>query len=213
MIKCLIFDCDGTLVDSEYLCNLGLEIKLREYNVEASADAMMQRYRCGKLSNILKSIEIEHQIKLNENFVTEYRVLVSDLFEKELLPFEGLVEFLNLNTLPVCVASSGPINKIKQSLEITGLSKYFGENLFSSYEINSWKPEPDLFLFAANKMGFIPSECVVIEDSLLGIQAGLVAQMNTLLFDPTSLQTEIKNVPIFSRMSELQNLISSFSNT
>ncbi len=213
MIKCLIFDCDGTLVDSEYLCNLGLEIKLREYNVEASADAMMQRYRGGKLSNILKSIEIEHQIRLNENFVTEYRVLVSDLFKKELLPFEGVVEFLNLNTLPVCVASSGPINKIKQSLEITGLSKYFGENLFSSYDINSWKPEPDLFLFAANKMGFIPSECVVIEDSLLGIQAGLAAQMNTLLFDPTSIHTEVKNVPIFSRMSELQNLISSFSNT
>ena len=84
MIKCTIFDCDETLVDSEYLCNLGLEIKLRNYGVESSAADMMKRFRGGKLSSILETIECEHQIKLKDNFVTSYRSLVDKLFEEAL---------------------------------------------------------------------------------------------------------------------------------
>ncbi len=207
MIKCLIFDCDGTLVDSEYLCNLGLEIKLREYGIEASADQMMKKFRGGKLSEILDSLEKEHQITFQENFVTEYRELVEQLFEKDLVPFKGVIEFLEQNILPVCVASSGPIKKIKTSLEVTGLTKYFGNNIFSSYEINSWKPEPDLFLHAAKTMGFQPSECLVIEDSRLGIQSGLAAGMKTILFDPLNLNEYIKGVERFSYMDELKTII------
>ena len=83
MIKCLIFDCDGTLVDSEYLCNLGLEIKLKDYGIESSANTMMKKYRGGKLAEILQSIEKEHNINLKESFVSEYREIVDELFEKE----------------------------------------------------------------------------------------------------------------------------------
>ena len=72
MIKCLIFDCDGTLVDSEYLCNLGLEVKLRDYGIEVSANTMIERYRGGKLADILQSIEKEYNIDLKENFVSFY---------------------------------------------------------------------------------------------------------------------------------------------
>jgi len=175
MIKCLIFDCDGTLVDSEYLCNLGLEIKLRDYGIESSANVMMEKYRGGKLADILQSIENEHGIKLKEDFVLEYRELVDELFEKELNPSEGVSEFLNQNTLPVCIASSGPINKINKALKATDLKKYFNENIFSSYEINSWKPDPGIFLYAAEKMGMNPDECLVIEDSMKGIKSGLAA--------------------------------------
>jgi len=69
MIKCIIFDCDGTLVDSEYLCNLALEIKLKDYGVESPALEMMERFRGGELATILNAIEIEHQINLNRDFV------------------------------------------------------------------------------------------------------------------------------------------------
>ena len=149
MIKCLIFDCDGTLVDSEYLCNLGLEVKLRDYGIEVSANTMIERYRGGKLADILQSIEKEYNIDLKENFVSDYRELVDELFEKGLNPFEGVSEFLNQNTLPVCVASSGPIRKINKALEITDLKKYFYNNIYSSYDINSWKPDPEIFFHAA----------------------------------------------------------------
>ena len=116
MIQCIIFDCDGTLVDSEYLCNLALEMQLKEYGVEVSAQAMMEQYRGGKLADILQSIEAKHQVTLEETFVSEYRALVEKLFEQSLKPCAGVREFLNQNTLAVCVASSGPLEKIRRAL-------------------------------------------------------------------------------------------------
>lgn len=208
MIKCIIFDCDGTLVDSEFLCNLGLEIKLREYEIESSAYEMMEKYRGGKLADILQTIESEYDIKLKENFILEYRVLVEELFEKELKPCKGVPEFLNQNTLSVCVASSGPITKINKALSITGLMKYFGRHIFSSYEINSWKPKPDLFLYAAKEMGFLTSECMIVEDSLLGIEAGLVAKIKTVLYDPLKLHKPIDEIDRIEEMDELHHIIS-----
>lgn len=208
MIKCLIFDCDGTLVDSELLCNLGLEIKLRDYGIETSAHSMMEKYRGGKLANILKSLEKEHHILLKEDFVAAYRKLVEELFEKELTPCEGVSEFLAFNTLAVCVASSGPVQKINKSLEITHLKKFFGNHIFSSYEINSWKPDPAIFLYAAKTMGFSPHECLVIEDSTKGIEAGLAAGMKTILFDPMNLHPEVNQVERIDNMIKLKHIIS-----
>ncbi|HAS42239.1 MAG TPA: haloacid dehalogenase [Microscillaceae bacterium] len=213
MIKCLIFDCDGTLVDSEFLCNLGLEIKLRDYGIETSAHTMIEKYRGGKLAHILKSIEKAHGILLKDDFVSAYRKLVDELFEKELNPCEGVSEFLALNTLPVCVASSGPVQKINKALEITDLKKYFDTHIFSSYEINSWKPDPDIFLYAAQKMGFRPNECLVIEDSLKGIEAGLAAGMKTILFDPMNLYPHINKVPRIDKMNQLKHIISAHNKT
>ena len=100
MIKCIIFDCDGTLVDSEYLCNLGLEIMLKDYGIESSATEMMERYRGGKLAEILQDIEAHYQLKFKDNFVTSYRKLVDELFEKSLRPCEGVANALNEIMLP-----------------------------------------------------------------------------------------------------------------
>ena len=211
MIKCLLFDCDGTLVDSEFICNLGLEISLRDYGIKTSAHSMVERYRGGKLADILKSIEKEHNISLKDNFVSEYRKLIDELFEKELNPFEGVPEFLHLNTIPVCVASSGPAKKIEKALEITGLKKYFNKNIFSSYEINSWKPDPYIFLSAAEKMGYCPNECLVIEDSMKGIESGMAAGMKTILFDPMNQYHHINQVQRIDNMHQLQEIISSYN--
>ena len=213
MIKCLIFDCDGTLVDSEYLCNLGLEIQLRNYGIESSANAMMKKYRGGKLAEILQSIEKEHNILLKDNFVAEYRELVDELFENELNPCEGVLRFLSQNTLSICVASSGPTKKINKALEITDLKKYFGENIFSSYEINSWKPNPYIFLYAAEKMGMNPDECLIIEDSIKGIESGLAAGMKTILFDPMNLFNNIIGVQKIDKMDKLKDIISAHNKT
>ena len=130
MIKCIIFDCDGTLVDSEYLCNLGLEIKLREYGVEASASEMMKLFRGGKLADILETLESDHQIKFRGDFIPSYRSLVDGLFEQQLQPCEGVNEMLLEIELPKCVASSGPLQKINRALSITGLSNHFNDNIF-----------------------------------------------------------------------------------
>jgi len=76
-------------------------------------------------------------------------------------------------SIPFCVASSGPENKIRLNLELTGLLPYFESNIFSCYTIQKWKPDPAVFLWAAETMGFQPSECVVIEDSYIGVNAAI----------------------------------------
>jgi len=207
MIKCIIFDCDGTLVDSEYLCNLALEIKLKDYGVESPALEMMERFRGGELATILNAIEIEHQINLNRDFVSSYRSLVDELFERELKPCEGVESVLTEIELPKCVASSGPLEKINKALSVSGLGKHFNGKIFSSYVVGSWKPDPGIFLHAAKEMGFLPSECAVVEDSPVGISAAIAAGMRPILYDPNAKHDPVLHLYTIRHMRELQRAI------
>lgn len=207
MIKCLLFDCDGTLVDSEYLGHLALEMHLRTVDIEVSASKLMAQHRGGKLGDIIKSLEKEHNKILDEDFILGFRKEISQLFENELQAIEGINEALKQINLPICVASGGPRAKIEQSLGLTNLKHYFGDNIFSSYEVNSWKPDPYLFLHAANVMGFLPKHCAVIEDSPIGVEAALAANMIPIFYNPSALQVPEGNVVSINHMRELQGAI------
>lgn len=208
MIKCLIFDCDGTLVDSEYLCNLGLELKLKEHGVEESADDMMNHFRGSKLSNIIEHLEKKHQIPLDDEFIASYRILVDALFHEHLKPCQGVIPALNDIKIAKCVASSGPTEKIRSALTITNLFGYFADNFFSSYDINSWKPDPDIFLYAAEQMEYAPEHCVVIEDSPLGILAANAAGMRSVFYNPNNIDCPQKSTWTIKHMCELKRVIS-----
>lgn len=200
MIKCVIFDCDGTLVDSEYLCNLALEINLAQLDIQESAISLMDRYRGWKLSKIFDELEAIHKVKLNES---KYRSLVAELFDRELKPIEGVSEALSKIQQVKCVASSAPLVKIEQALRVTNLSGFFGSHIFSSYIVKSWKPDPQLFLYAAQAMNFHPEECAVIEDSEVGLIAATKAGMQTYFFNPQNLECKINNIISFDRMIDL----------
>lgn len=115
---------------------------------------MMERFRGGELATILNAIEIEHQINLNRDFVSSYRSLVDELFERELKPCEGVESVLTEIELPKCVASSGPLEKINKALSVSGLVKHFNGKIFSSYVVGSWKPIPEYFCTLQRKWGF-----------------------------------------------------------
>ncbi|MXW50941.1 MAG: HAD-IA family hydrolase [Gammaproteobacteria bacterium] len=183
MIKGIIFDCDGTLVDSELLCNRALVMMLCQYGIKEDENDLTKRFRGGKLAEILSALEERHQVKFNEQFVDEYRAQVDALFVDHLQPIDGVVEVLDKLSIPFCVASNGPRAKIQRALSLTGLSRYFGNNVFSSYEIGSWKPDPTLFLHASAAMNVNPEECLVVEDSEAGILAANRAEMQACLFD------------------------------
>jgi HAD superfamily hydrolase (TIGR01509 family) len=208
MIKCIIFDCDGTLVDSEYLCNLGFEIKLKEYGVNFPAQQIMEKHVGGKLATIMQSFESEFNIELKADFVTSYRDLVAELFKQSLAPCEGVREMLAEIALPKCVASNGPVEKMNLALSLSGLSEFFNDNVFSAYEVKSWKPDPGLFLNAAKVMGFKPEECAVVEDSLVGLAAAKSAGMFSVLYDPKNIHSSVHNTCKISHMSQLQSVIS-----
>ena len=82
--------------------------------------------------------------------------------------------------VPFCVASSGPKTKIEENLRTTNLYPHFAGKIFSAYEYNSWKPDPGLFLSAAKQFDIAPEDCVVVEDSIFGVSAGIAANMTVL---------------------------------
>jgi HAD superfamily hydrolase (TIGR01509 family) len=208
MIQCVIFDCDGTLVDSEYLCNLGLEIGLRAKGIEEDAQALMVTFRGWQLEKTLARLSARHGVELDETFVQAYRQLLTKLFAEKLQPISGIEAALAAIDLPKCVASGGPMAKIEQALKLTGLSRHFGGNIFSSYVVKSWKPDPDLFLYAARTMGVRPEACAVVEDSPVGIEAALRAGMRPYLYDPHGVQQVAAGEVIsFMEMGQLPELI------
>ena len=168
----------------------------------------MSKYRGWKLEQVLERLSLKYEMELGEIFVQSYRQLVSELFNERLQPVEGVKEALSEISLPKGVASGGPPEKIKQALTLTGLADYFGSNIFSSYVVQSWKPEPGLFLYAAEAMGVRPEACAVVEDSLVGIEAALKAGMCPYLYDPQGIyDTVAQEVTLFRDMRQLPALL------
>lgn len=206
---CVIFDLDGTLVDSERLCNQAFLDLLPQMN--DTVRSLIERYRGKKLASILADLESRLCQPLPDTFEQQYRQRVAELFSHELKPMPGVLEMLEATNYPKCIASSGPPLKIRQALHISGLAPYFGENIFSSYEVGSWKPEPGLFQYAANAMGFKPSQCVVIEDSETGVEAAKTAGMIAFKYASYGEAAPCKGGILFDDMSKLPQLLAHFA--
>jgi HAD superfamily hydrolase (TIGR01509 family) len=202
---CVIFDSDGTLVDSEALCNQAFVDLLPE--LDEPVQALTQRYRGKKLAVILADLEARIGHGLPEHFEQQYRGRVSELFAQGLKPMPGVVEMLSTLPFATCVASSGPPAKIRQALEVSGLWSYFDGRVFSAYEVGSWKPDPGLFLHAAEAMGFMPQHCAVVEDSDVGVQAALAAGMHAFHYEQNGYASTVGGAVVFHEMSQLPELL------
>ncbi|EGQ8804997.1 HAD-IA family hydrolase [Vibrio parahaemolyticus] len=183
-IKCVIFDCDGTLVDSERLCCQALVNVFNQHGAELTMEECVSHFKGGKLADILldtkKLMNINVPIDVLE---PQYRTEVQKLFVRHLQPMDGakrLIQFLDSHNIEYCVASNGPKDKIEYALELTGLLDAFKGKVFSAFEANSWKPEPDLIMYSAMSMGFLPSDCLYIDDTPKGVEAGLSAGIKTV---------------------------------
>jgi beta-phosphoglucomutase-like phosphatase (HAD superfamily) len=94
-----------------------------------------------------------------------------------LQPTGGIFELINHLAIKKCVASSSSLGRLEHSLGLAGLWTYFAPHVFSAMQVKHPKPAPDLFLFAAQQMGVVPAECLVIEDSIAGVKAAKAAGM------------------------------------
>ncbi len=204
-LKCIIFDLDGTLVDSESLSSKALLDLLPV--IDESVEILTDRYHGKKISEIFIDIERRFKFSIPGGFESLYRQHAAQLFENELKPVPGVAVMLDQVKHPRCIASNGPLAKMIHSLKITGLGKYFGSNLFSAYEIGTWKPDPGLFLHAAREMGFKPEECVVVEDSLTGIKAATSADMVVLHYSSKPIEQNGKTYCVFDDMADLPILL------
>ena len=181
---CLLFDCDGTLVDSEPLLADVMADVLTRVGLPFAAPQYMEEFRGVRFANIVAELERRYGAlddATRDMAESEMRRNMQARMSRELQPISGIREALErLGAYPRCVASNGPEHKIRRALDSTGLRPYFEDRLYSGYTIESWKPEPGLFLHAARDMGFAPEHCVVIDDAEVGVAAGLAAGMRTI---------------------------------
>lgn len=188
--ECVIFDLDGTLVNSEVL-NFQAYAELIPEITESQA-SLIKRYEGVQLAAVVSDIEKRYQLTLPDDFEYIFREHIRGLFEQGLKPIPGIPELLPALPQRTCVASNAPQRKIIHALEVTSLSQHFEGNIFSAYDIDAWKPKPDLFLHAAKKMGFEPEQCVVIEDSPTGVEAALASGIQVFHYTPKSDVRETK---------------------
>jgi HAD superfamily hydrolase (TIGR01509 family) len=205
----IIFDCDGVLVDSEALQIRALLEVAAPLGFQMPLEDAVERFRGAKMANVVSAIEARIGAATPARFVADVRARQADAFARELRPVDGIHDALARLPVPRCVASSGPLEKIRLSLTITGLLDAFGDRIFSAYEIDSWKPEPDLFLYAAERMGAAPSDTVVVEDSLLGVQAGVAAGMRVFGFaeGARAVALAAAGAEVFGAMRDLPALV------
>lgn len=177
----LIFDCDGVLVDSEGMSLRVLSESMGAYgvpmSVEACRDAFMGRHN----ADIVRGMEARVGRPLPGE-AQRLRALMLERMERELRPVPGVADVLRQLKGPRCVASSSDPERIRLTLGWTGLLPFFGDAIFSGVDVPRGKPAPDLFLHAAASMGVVPEAATVIEDSVLGVAAGVAAGMRVIGF-------------------------------
>jgi len=184
-IAAVIFDCDGTLVDSELLNARGVaELFAADHCLDLDAVAIEREFRGGQFEAMIDTLAARYGVTVAGDFTQRYREHMYGLFARALEPMPGVREAIEAIDLPKCVASSGPEKKLAVALETTDLARYFGEFVFSAYTIGVWKPEPDLFLTAAAALGVAPVHCAVVEDSDAGVEAARRAGMRVFGYDP-----------------------------
>jgi len=214
----VIFDCDGVLVDSEPLSIRVLIETMRDLGLTLTEADCYQRFLGRSLSSLKTTLRDSYHRTITDQQLAAMRERLYEVYRAELKPIDGIFPVLAALGLPCCVASSSLPDRIRISLELTGLAHHFGSHVFSATMVDHGKPAPDLFLYAAAQMGAAPERCIVIEDSPAGIEAAHRAGMRAFAFvggshaAPAGLRATIASLrpeAIFDRMDELPALISS----
>ena len=178
----IIFDCDGVLVDSEVISCRAHAQTLTKHGYPITETQVLERFLGRSMRHSIVEVEAELGRRLPDDFHSQVYSEIFRLFAISLQATPHMAEALARITAPVCVASSGPPEKISTSLNHVGLYERFAPNIFSAVQVRHGKPAPDLFLFAAEQMRSAPARCLVIEDSLAGIEGALAAGMTALGF-------------------------------
>ncbi|MES0128928.1 HAD family phosphatase [Mesorhizobium sp. M0029] len=212
--KLVIFDCDGILVDTENLANRRLAEWFFAAGYPTTFEYCRKHFSGRSMASVQKEIEETTTVRLGADFVDRWNAGLPDLFAHgvEAIPYvRDFIEAVRAAGIPYCVATSARISKMHITLGQTGLLPLFEHAMFSSTMVGRGKPFPDLFLHAAKTMGFAPADCIVIEDSVAGTQAGIAAGMRVYSYhgDPYSDRDGLAGAGgvLFDDMRELAGLV------
>lgn len=178
----VIFDCDGVLVDSEMISARVLMRLLAEAGLAITPEIFRSDFLGRSFASAAAQAEKRFQRKLPPDFQLNYRDQLLTVMKSELRAMSGIHNLLSSLSVPYCLATSSSPQRLTVSLEVTGLARYFAGRAYTASEVEHGKPAPDLCFLAAQRMSARPDRCLVIEDSEMGVRAGLAAGMTVWHF-------------------------------
>jgi HAD superfamily hydrolase (TIGR01509 family) len=178
----VIFDCNGVLVDGEQLSAAVAAEEFTRAGFPITPQLVAHFFTGRRATDMFADVETATRRKLPANFPAVLAAATLRRIREELRATPHAAYALTWLRGPKCVASSTTPHRIRVSLETTGLVRFFEPNLFSASDVPRGKPAPDLFLHAAGKMGVDPRECIVVEDSAVGVAAAVAAGMTPIGF-------------------------------
>ncbi len=208
VLKLVIFDCDGVLVDSEPLINRIEADCFAQIGAPMTAEEAIAQFKGKTVEQVASALESRLGRPLSAEFVYDWAMSTAFGLTQHLHAVPGVqsvIERVRAAGAAVCVASQSPLPRVVLSLHTTGLHRYFGENVFTASMVPNPKPAPDLFLHAAQRMGVSPQEAVVIEDSPSGVLAARAAGMRVYAYaaDEDAGALERAGARVFYSMDEL----------
>ncbi|MFP1736758.1 6-phosphogluconate phosphatase [Lonsdalea quercina] len=205
-IECIFFDCDGTLVDTEVLCCQAYVNVFAAYNVSLALEQFIAEFKGVRLHDIiLRTCERYHLTQDTAVLEQEYRDEIARLFDAALQPIPGVRKLLETLQVPTAVVSNGPVSKMQRTLGKTALLPFFGDNLYSGYDIQTWKPDPAILYYAADQMKVAIEQCILVEDSEAGVQAGISAGIPVFYYCADALNRPIHH-PLVTQFDDMRQL-------
>ena len=180
MIKNIIFDFDGVLVDSEilvarafakYMQNLGIKVDEKEFTNLAGK----------KTVEVINILSEKYSITDTQNFFNNIMEIASNIYKKELTIIKGAYDFVSNQKNNLFIGSNSMKDRIIDGLQRVGLNKYFKEKQIYSFDmVKNPKPDPDIYLKAIDDNNLIKNQTIIIEDSAVGVMAGAAAGVKVI---------------------------------
>ena len=183
--RVVLFDCDGVLVNSEPISLATLVDVLDHFKAPLSLREVSDRFTGRSSSAPIDHIKTQTGRDVSAAFKPYYYKLLFDRYDRDLTEIDGIVTVLAAlrhRDIAFCISSSSSVERLEKTMQVTGLGPWFKGRVYSADFVENGKPAPDLFLYAADGMGYVPHEAIVIEDSVAGVTAARAAGMKCIGF-------------------------------
>jgi HAD superfamily hydrolase (TIGR01509 family) len=209
----VIFDCDGTLVDTERISvRVNLQL-LNEVGGDYTEAEVRELFVGASLETYATLVEARLGKPLEADWIQRWSDMFRGICERELEAVDGVVDALDgiaATGVPLCVASNGMLHDVVRNLGQVGIHDRFAGRIFSATDVAVGKPAPDLFLHAAADFDTAPGRCAVVEDSVVGVLAARAAGMTVYAYAGGMTPAERlvgDGTHVFDDMRELPDLI------
>ena len=192
----VIFDMDGVIVDSNPYHKLAFHAFLKKYNIILTDEELKTKV-FGHTNKSIMSYIFKDDISLeqSQHWADEKEAIFREMYKADIQPVQGLTSFLQTlkeQKIDTAVGTSAPLENLDFVLDALNIRKFFNVLLHSA-DVTQGKPHPEIYLKAASKLNVDPRHCVVIEDSLPGVQAGISAGMKVIGITTTHTPEELSN--------------------